>query len=126
MRRTQPRYWKPIGVLAVTAMLIVPLLIFGGPAFARSGDAASSQYEYSSSTQYKLTICHRTHSKKHPWVQITISSKAWPAHQRHGDTTPPCAATSSAKTSEHSGQAEHGSSQAEHGQSSSSHGHGKH
>jgi hypothetical protein len=36
----------------------------------------------------KITICHRTGSEKNPYVQITISENAWPAHQQHGDLNP--------------------------------------
>jgi hypothetical protein len=73
--------------LAVTAALLVPLAVLGGPALARGTAAASSQY------QYKVQVCHRTHSKKanHQWVLINISSAAVPAHLRHGDQlAPPC------------------------------------
>jgi hypothetical protein len=43
-----------------------------------------------SENQYggKTTICHHTHSKKHPWVLITVSNNALPAHKAHGDTLP--------------------------------------
>jgi hypothetical protein len=34
----------------------------------------------------KTTICHRTGSKKNPWVVITVSNNALPAHKAHGDT----------------------------------------
>jgi hypothetical protein len=43
------------------------------------GPAAASQYPK------KVTVCHRTHSKKHPWVQIRISTHALKAHLKHGD-----------------------------------------
>ena len=43
------------------------------------GPAAASQYPK------KVTVCHKTHSKKHPWVKIRISSRALKAHLRHGD-----------------------------------------
>jgi hypothetical protein len=44
------------------------------------GPAAASQYPGK-----KVTVCHRTHSKKHPWVKIRISTHAVKAHLRHGD-----------------------------------------
>jgi hypothetical protein len=44
------------------------------------GPAAASQYPGK-----KVKVCHRTHSKKHPWVKIRISRKALKAHLRHGD-----------------------------------------
>jgi len=79
----------------VAAALLVPLAVFGASAFAHSasavqqnGRAGAAQY------QYKVPICHRTHSKKHPWQLITISSRAVPAHLRHGDQMPPCPTTS--------------------------------
>src|ERR671937_936656 len=58
------------------------------------GPAAASQYPK------KVTVCHRTHSKKHPWVQISISNHALKAHLRHGDfvvdATHPCPPPNSA------------------------------
>jgi hypothetical protein len=45
------------------------------------------------SAQYpspKVTICHHTHSQKNPFVTITVSSHALPAHLGHGDTVGPC------------------------------------
>jgi hypothetical protein len=93
--------------LAVTAALLVPLAVLGGPALARS---AASEYEYdhssSSEYQYKVHVCHQTHSKKHHWVLINISSSAVHAHLKHGDflasltsPCPPANASSLAPTS---------------------------
>lgn len=47
------------------------------------GDQASSADD-----QYrgKTTICHRTHSAKNPFVVISVSNNALPAHKAHGDT----------------------------------------
>jgi hypothetical protein len=109
------------GAVAVTSLLLIPLGVFGGSAFGHSGAA---QY------QYKVTICHHTGSKKHPWHQITISNRAVAAHLRHGDSLVlPCPTT--ATVAKHHGK----SSETSHGQSStgtqshenneSSHGNGK-
>lgn len=96
----------------LTAALLVPLAVYGAPAIAKSASSAShqykaacgqygsssSEYQYGSScTQYRVQICHRTHSKKHPWHLITVSSKAVKAHLRHGDTVPPCSTQPAAK-----------------------------
>jgi hypothetical protein len=41
--------------------------------------------------QRKVVICHHTHSRKHPWVTITVGWPAAAAHVRHGDTLGACA-----------------------------------
>jgi hypothetical protein len=75
----------------VSVGLLVPLAALGA---GTSGQTASA-------AQYKITICHHTHSKKHPTVTIRISNKAWPAHQRHGDTMGACATPKKAKHAKH-------------------------
>ena len=94
------------GAVAVTGLLLIPLGVFGGSAFGHSGAA---QY------QYKVTICHHTGSKKHPWHLITISNKAVPAHLRHHDVMPPCPPPPSTAAKHHGKP----SSDTSHGQSSS-------
>ena len=42
--------------------------------------------------QSKVTICHHTHSQTNPFVTITVSVHALPAHLGHGDTIGPCPA----------------------------------
>jgi uncharacterized membrane protein YgcG len=86
--RFNRRVWAAV---AVSAAFLVPLGVFGAPALARSASAAS-EYEYSGSSQYqyKVTICHKTHSRKHPFREITVGSHAAKAHLRHGDTLGPC------------------------------------
>jgi hypothetical protein len=37
-----------------------------------------------------VTICHRTGSKKHPFVTIRVSRRAVRAHLAHGDRLGPC------------------------------------
>jgi len=115
-----PRFRLALGAV-VSAALLVPLAVYGAPAIAKSASSAShqyraacgqygsssseyqygsssSEYEYGSSCrQYRVQICHRTHSKKHPWHLITVSSKAVKAHLRHGDTVPPCSTQPAAK-----------------------------
>src|SRR5207244_182189 len=54
----------------------------------QNSSTSAAQYQYG-----KITICHHTHSKKHPFHTITISQNAWKAHQKHGDTLGPCPAT---------------------------------
>ena len=86
--------------LAVTAALLVPLAVFGGPALARS-TAAASEYQYggggSAQYQYRVQICHLTGSKKHPAHTITVASAAIAAHLRHGDHLGPCTGTETAR-----------------------------
>ena len=122
---------RALGIAAVTAALLVPLGVFGAPALARSA-AAASEYQYGggSQYQYKITICHHTHSKKHPMHTIKVSANAWKAHQKHGDTLGACvaAAPTTTSTTKHGKSGDdHGKSNAQHGSSDTQHGkgHGK-
>ncbi len=57
----------------------------------RSDSATASQSSQrcaSSTPPPKVTICHRTGSSKHPWVQITVGAKAAAWLLRHGDVMP--------------------------------------
>ena len=95
------------------------------------GPAAASQYPGK-----KVTVCHRTHSKKHPWVQIRISRHALKAHLRHGDFVvdannpcpPPNAASAKKNHDKHHGKGKHGQGAAkgkQHGNNKGGKGHGK-
>lgn len=140
---TTPRFRIVLGAV-VSAALLVPLAVYGAPAIAKSASSASHQYrsscgqygssdgqygssggEYGSSggqygsscTQYRVTVCHRTHSKKHPWHLITVSSRAVKAHLRHGDTLPPCSTQPPANKKHGKGHGEHGDAGTKHGHS---------
>jgi len=105
---------------AVTAALLVPLAVFGGPAFARSasgGHAGSAQY------QYRVVIGHVTGSRKHPAHTITVSSAAVAAHLRHGDHLGPCTGTETRRTHGRHHGAAPGTGQTT-GNHDSGHGHG--
>jgi hypothetical protein len=83
------------------------------------GQYGSSGGQYGSSCrQYRVQICHRTHSRKHPWVMITVSSRALKAHLRHGDTFPPCSTQPAAKPKHGKG---HGHDHGNHGDAGSKH-----
>lgn len=67
-------------VLALVLAVALAALAYSAP--GKGGPSAA---------QYKITICHHTHSKKHPTVTISISDRAWKAHQKnHQDTLGPC------------------------------------
>ncbi|HET7450071.1 MAG TPA: hypothetical protein VFJ78_05690 [Gaiellaceae bacterium] len=110
---------KAAAVAALSAALLVPLATFGGPALARSG-AALAEYGHGSGSaqyQYRVTICHITHGKKKVAHTITVSSKAVPAHLRHGDHLNACNGTETRPT-------KHGQSGDQHG-AAPQHGGGK-
>jgi hypothetical protein len=74
-----------------TAVAVGAFASLGGVGYA----AGLVHFDHSSATnaQYppsKVTICHHTHSQKNPFVTITVSEHALPAHLRHGDTTGAC------------------------------------
>jgi hypothetical protein len=61
---------------------------------AVTGTTATTQTtttgESGSGNGRKVTLCHRTHSKKHPTQTITVSQHAVKAHLRHHDTLGAC------------------------------------
>jgi hypothetical protein len=72
---------------AIVAIALTAAALLSGVGFAKDSISSSQYGQYGK----KVTICHRTHSTKHPWVTITISQSAVAAHQKHGDdVTGPC------------------------------------
>ena len=82
--------------LVSAALVVVAAGVFASVGMAGFGAKLVGMSHTTSPTaqQYpagKVTICHHTHSKKNPFVTITVSQNAVPAHLRnHGDTIGPC------------------------------------
>ncbi len=83
-RRFESQRARAVLGAAVVAVALAAAGALGGIGFARNSLTAA-QYQYG-----KITICHHTHSAKNPFVTITISLHAWPAHRKHGDTLGAC------------------------------------
>jgi hypothetical protein len=62
----------------------------------------------------KVTICHHTHSKTNPFVTITVSERALPAHLGHGDTMGPCPPTSTSTSTTAQESAKHAGKKPKH------------
>ena len=72
--------------------------------------------------EHKVTICHRTGSRKHPFHPITVDEHALAAHTAHGDTVGPCPTTTPSTPGARHGKKKHGanrSQRSEHGRTES-------
>jgi len=78
-----------IGLLAACGVLVSVALAGSRSALVDPTTATTTTIP----TTGKISICHRTHSKKHPSHTISVSVHAWPAHLRHGDTLGACVTT---------------------------------
>jgi hypothetical protein len=56
------------------------------PQGSTSGTTATGTTSPTTATEgKKVTLCHKTGSKSHPWVKIRVSKNAVKPHMRHGD-----------------------------------------
>lgn len=82
--------------LVAAALIVAAAGVFASVSMAGFGAnlVGTSHKTTPTTDQYpagKVTICHHTHSQKNPFVTITVSQNAVPAHLRnHGDTIGPC------------------------------------
>jgi hypothetical protein len=85
MRARMGRRLPRAGVVGGVCALTFAALVSVGAAVSPSGaPAVSAQYPK------KVTICHKTGSKKKPFVTIRVSRNALKAHLKHGDAMGPC------------------------------------
>ena len=103
---------------AAVAVAVGAFASLGGVGYA----AGLVHFAHSSPTnaQYppsKVTICHHTHSQKNPFVTITVSEHALPAHLGHGDTIGACSEQGSTETQAQTEKVPkvHGAHQSSHG-----------
>jgi hypothetical protein len=74
------------------ALIAATVLALAFAALASVGTAVSPSATPSATEQYaaKVTICHKTKSKKNPYRTIRVARSAVRAHLRHGDKRGPC------------------------------------
>jgi uncharacterized membrane protein YgcG len=105
-KRPSPRTIRIASAGTAAAALLAAFAAVAG-AGLQSTSSSASEYQYGpGSHQYgqKVTLCHHTHSKKHPWVTITVGAPAVKAHLKHGDTPGACpAVVPAANTKKHHG-----------------------
>lgn len=84
LTKVQLRRAFVVGVVAALASVALVSVVQAARSVSPQRPAAALQYPK------KVTICHRTGSTKNPFVTITVSRNAVPAHLRHGDRLGRC------------------------------------
>jgi hypothetical protein len=82
-----------IGRLPLRAALAAGVIALAFAALASVGAAVSPSGTPAATEQYaaRVTICHRTKSRKNPYRTIRVARSAVRAHLRHGDKRGSCA-----------------------------------
>lgn len=75
------RVVQAIVAATITAVVLIALALAG----AAVSPAGTSTPAADAAYPKKVTICHRTKSKKNPYRTIRVSRSALKAHLRHGD-----------------------------------------
>jgi hypothetical protein len=92
--------------LAATALLVAggfaaAAIASGGGITGLTTTSGTLATPTSTGPQLKVTICHRTGSKKHRFVTITVAAPSVPAHLAHGDVVGACTLTTVATIKAH-------------------------
>ena len=85
-RFSTPRVVRAAVAATITAVVLTALALTG----AAVSPAGTSTPAADAAYPKKITICHRTKSKKNPYRTIRVSRSALKAHLRHGDGIGPC------------------------------------
>jgi hypothetical protein len=94
MRNSSPEWPLRAGLAGVVAVLAFAALASVGAAVSPSATAtATATAAASEQHPKKVTICHKTGSKKKPFRTIRVSLNAVKAHLRHGDSVRSCSAS---------------------------------
>ena len=111
-KRPSPRTIRLASAGTAAAALLAAFATVAGAGLSSTSSSAS-EYQYGpGGHQYgkqKVTLCHHTHSKKHPLVTITVGAPAVAAHLKHGDTVGACPAVAPAAKN-HGNSGSHGNS----------------
>ena len=129
-RRLQGQAARYASAGALTVVVLVTFAVLAGVGLSQNGSYQGQygQYQYGPN---KVVICHHTHSRKHPFVTISVAPPAAQAHLKHhhGDHMGACTTSEtqgSNPTSQGHGQG-HGPSHdnGNHGAGGHGNGHGK-